>query len=107
MNGYTVRITDKALSDMECIYDYISGHLLAPEAAMNQYDRIADAIEALCFYPEKFRLFECEPERSQGLRLCAVDNYSVIYTVRDDSVTVLRVLYSASDILSRLRGLKD
>ena len=40
MSSCIVRITDKALSDMECIYNYISEHLFAPEAAMNQYNRI-------------------------------------------------------------------
>ena len=103
MTGYSVQITDIALLDMEAIYDYISGQLCAPETALKQYDRIAGAIEALSFYPEKFRLFESEPEYSRGIRLCPVDNYSVIYTVSNYTVTVLRVLYSASDIIMRLR----
>ena len=62
---YRVDITDEALGDMESIYEYIAFKLLAPENAMGQYNRIADAILILKFYPEHFGLFECEPERSR------------------------------------------
>lgn len=103
MKRYAVRITDHALKDMQDLYDYISDTLFAPDAAMNQYNRIADAIESLCEYPERYRLFVSEPEHSQGIRLLPVDHYAVIYTVRGDVVTALRVLYSASDIITRLR----
>ena len=32
---------------MESIYEYIAEELLAPDTAMGQYNRIADAIETL------------------------------------------------------------
>lgn len=104
MKSYAVRITDHALNDMQDLYDYISDTLFAPEAAMNQYNRIADAIESLCEYPERYRLFVSEPEHTQGIRLLPIGHYAVIYTVRGDVVTALRVLYSASDIITRLRN---
>ncbi len=44
MKRYQVQITDKALSDMEEIYDYIAKKLQAPDAAIGQYNRIANAI---------------------------------------------------------------
>jgi len=47
--------TDKALSDMEEIYNYIAEQLQAPETAMGQYNRIADAIETLDTFPERLR----------------------------------------------------
>ena len=45
MKYYTVQITDKALADMEDIYEYIALRLQAPDNAMGQYNRIAEAIE--------------------------------------------------------------
>ncbi len=48
MKQYTVRITDRATADMEEIYNYIALQLQAPENAMRQYNRIAEAIEELC-----------------------------------------------------------
>ena len=104
MNQYYVKITDRALSDMQYIYDYIADTLLVPETAMNQYNRIADAVETLGYYPERHCLFACEPEHSLGIHIMPVDNYAVIYKLDESNVTILRVLYSASDIVTRLRN---
>ena len=79
--------------------------VLAPENAMGQYNRIADEILTLDTFPERFRIMESEPEKSMELRRMLVDNYSVFYTVREDEVIVTDVLYTASDIEARLRGL--
>lgn len=44
MKHYTVEITNEALADMEQLYNHIAYVLQAPENAMDQYNRIADAI---------------------------------------------------------------
>lgn len=102
MKLYKIQITDKALADMEEIYEYIAENLQSPENAIGQYNRIAEAIEKLCIFPERVRIMESEPEREIGLRQFPIDNYSVFYVIRDDRVIVTRVLYSASDISRRL-----
>ena len=68
MDKYEVKITDEALADMDGIYNYIANTLLAPENAMGQYNRIADAILTLDSFPDRFALFELEPEYSLGMR---------------------------------------
>uniref|UniRef100_I5AQ22 Plasmid stabilization system protein n=1 Tax=Eubacterium cellulosolvens (strain ATCC 43171 / JCM 9499 / 6) TaxID=633697 RepID=I5AQ22_EUBC6 len=103
MREYPVKITEKALGDMNGIYEYISVNLQSPENAMGQYNRIADRVLELGFFPEKFRLVDFEPEHSQGLRRMLVDNYSIFYVFKEELVTVTRVLYSASDIEKRLK----
>lgn len=103
MKQYKVQITDKALADMEEIYNYIAIQLQAPENAIGQYNRIAKAIEALNMFPEKIRLMESERERQMGLRQLVVDNYSAFYTIENEKVIVMRVLYSASDVEERLK----
>lgn len=103
MKQYNVKITNKALGDMEAIYDYIADSLKVPDTAMKQYDRIADAVESLQVFPERCKLFDSQPEHDSGMRQLLVDNYSVIYVVEVDRVVVLRVLYSASDISARLQ----
>ena len=102
MKQYRVKITRKALTDMEAIYDYIASNLQSPDTAMRQYDRIAAAIESLGTFSERCKLFDSEPEHSQGMRQLLVDNYSAVYVVGEAEVTVLRVLYSSSDISPRL-----
>ncbi len=102
MKQYTVQITDKALADMEEIYIYIAEQLLAPENAIGQYNRIAEAIQNLNVFPERVRIMESEPEHTMGLRQLPIDNFSAFYIIEDSRVVVTRVLYSASDISRRL-----
>lgn len=103
MYQYKVRITDKALADMEAIYNYIAEHLQAPENAIGQYNKIADAVEGLNVFPERVKLMGSEPERTMKLRQLPVDNYSIFYTIKEKEIIVTRVLYSASDISKRLQ----
>lgn len=102
MKQYAVQITDKALGDMEDIYNYIANILQASENAMGQYNRIADAIQKLDIFPERVRIMKSEPEHTMGLRQLSIDNFSVFYVIEGDKVIVTRVLYSASDISKRL-----
>ena len=99
---YKVLISDKALADMESIYNHIANTLLEPVTAAKQYNRIADAILTLEQMPERIRLMDSELERSKGLRSLLVDNYSVLFVIKPDSVHVARVLFSASDIRKKL-----
>ena len=102
MKQYVVEITDKALADMEEIYAYIADQLQAPEYAIRQYDRIAEAVLKLSEFPERIRVMEFEPEHTMGLRQLLVDNFSAFYVIENDRVIITRVLYSASDISKRL-----
>ena len=102
MKHYEILISDKANEDMENIYKYITETLQAPLAAANQYDRIADAILTLEEIPERIRVMDSEPEHSKGLRPLIVDKYTVFFVIKGDTVNIVRVLYSASDISKRL-----
>ena len=102
MRHYEVFITDKAKDEMEAINTYIAETLQNPIAAAKQYNRIADAILTLEKMPERIKVMASEPEHSKGLRALFVDNYTVFFIIKADMVYVLRVLYSASDIISRL-----
>ena len=104
MAHYKVEITKEALQDMEDIYNYIALDLLSPENAMGQYNRIADEILALDVFPQRYRIMDKKKKKNMELRRMIVDNYSVFYTIRADKVIVIDVLYTASDIEARLRG---
>ena len=98
MNKYEMVVTDEAVADLENIYLYIAITLLSPEIASDQYDRITAQILKLDIMPERYRIIDFEPEKSRGLRIMPVDNYSVIYIVDDTTITVTNILYSASDM---------
>ena len=104
MKRYTVKIMDEALADMEQLYHYIADVLQEPQIAMDQYNRIADAILTLDIMPEHIRVMDSEPERKRKIRRMPVGNCSVFYTIQDDNVIVTDILYSASDIENRLMG---
>ena len=102
-NRYIVNITEEALADMEALYEHIAKKLLSPENAMGQYNRIADAILTLNNYPDRFGLFDSEPEHSLGIHKMVVDNYLVCYVIDSGIVTVTDVLYGASDVTRKLQ----
>lgn len=104
MKKYRVKISSLALRDMEEIYSYISENLGSPATAMKQYERIAEAIDSLSVFPERFQIMDIIPKLSKDVRQVIVGHYSAIYTIEADTVTVLRVLYSASDLSAKLRG---
>lgn len=106
MEEYIVKLTAEANKDMEQIYDYIAWSLLAPESALNQYNRIAKAVLSLNQMPERCPLFDCEPEHSRGIHKMIIDNYTVCYIIDNSKkeVFVLAVLYGASDIHSKLQN---
>ncbi len=56
MGKYQVVITEKAEIDMESIYYYVATKSLAPDAAMEQYNRIANQILTLTDMPAKIRI---------------------------------------------------
>ena len=82
MKHYTVEITNEALADMEQLYNHIAYVLQAPENAMDQYNRIADAILTLDTMAERIRIMESEPEQSKEMRRLLVDNYSVFFVIQ-------------------------
>lgn len=105
MKQYTVEIAEEAFADMEQLYNHIAFVLLASDNAMGQYNRIADAILKLDVFLERFRIMDSEPEHSKGIRRMLIDNYSVFYVIKHDRVIVTDVLYGASDIEERLKGI--
>ena len=102
MKTYDVQISEKALNDMDAVYTYIAENLHAPNAAMNQYNRIADAILSLEQNPARIKVMDSESERSLSIRKMDIDNYSVFFVIKSEIVSIIRVLYSASDISKRL-----
>lgn len=103
MKKYEIVVTDEAITDLENIYLYIATTLLSPEIAIDQYERITAQILKLDTMPKRHRIIDSEPEKSRGLRIMPVDNYSVIYIVDDSIITVTNILYSASDMHERLK----
>ena len=77
MKRYNVIISNKAYKDMEKIHNYIAETLLSPDAAINQYNRIADAILTLEEMPERIKPMDSVLGRSNEMRPLIIDHYTV------------------------------
>lgn len=102
MGKYQVLMTEKAETDMENIYNYIATEDLALEAAMAQYDRIASQILTLSEMPARIRVMDSEPEHTLKVRKLSVDDYYVLFQIRENQVLILRVLHCRQDIEGKL-----
>jgi plasmid stabilization system protein ParE len=96
MKKYNVVITASALKDMEDLYNYIAYELKSPNSAKKLYFKIANAIQSLDLFAERYKVFCIDEERV--VRRMLVDNYSVFYMTKANSVIVTSVLYSSRDL---------
>ena len=102
--SWKVDYAESARQDLRDIRGYISDTLMEPVIAVNQIRRIMDAADSLDHVPLRYRLYDKDPWRSQGLRIMPVDNYLVLYLPDESSniVTIIRIMYGGRDIESHL-----
>lgn len=92
-----------AEDDLTEIAIYISLQLQNPSSALLVMNRIRDAIFERSKAPESFQKFESANNRSDTYyRINIGKSYSVFYVVKDKTMEVRRILYSARDLDSLL-----
>ena len=92
---YTIKLYPKAYRDLDGIYQYIYEHIQMPQYAESQLDRLEAGIFSLEDFPHR------GPERkngsyaNRGYRELFVDNYVVIYKIRErkQQVDIVTVQY--------------
>ncbi len=104
MSKYSVVVSARAEADLRSIYDYIAGERGEPENARALIVRINEAISLLDTFPERFRRYEVEPFRSEGLRVMPLGNYLIFYIADPvcSIVSIARVIYGPRDIPAAL-----
>lgn len=104
MKTYTVRITRQAREHLRGIKKHIAEELLAPEAAKNTIAAIKQEIKSLDKMPERIKLTEEEPWRSEGIHRMRVKNYYVYFWIDEENskVQVTSVIYVARDQAGQL-----
>ena len=99
MDKYSVKLMERALHDLDSIYDYIAHTLLEPWTALNLVDRIENALLSLAMNP-----YRC-PERKHGVyanrgyRQLFMENYTAVFRINEakKTVIVVTVRYSPSE----------
>ena len=101
---YSIFVTGKAKQDLIEAADYIEYTLLNPKAADDLIDRFEKEINNLAFMPEKHQLVNDPVLAAWGIRMIALNNYIVFYTVDKESksISVIRFLYGKRNWISVL-----
>lgn len=102
--NWKISYTQKALQDLDGIYEYISKVLVEPVIAKRLVTLIMKEIRELESLPMRHHLFDEEPLKSQGLRIMPVKNYLVAYIPKeaDHTVYIIRIMYGGRDISKQL-----
>ena len=105
--NWKISYTQKALEDLDGIYEYISKVLIEPVIAKRLVTLIMKEIRGLESLPMRHQLFDGGPVKSQGLRIMAVENYLVAYIPKEDEHTVyiIRIMYGGRDISKQLNDM--
>ena len=102
--SWKINYTRYAREDLKAIYEYLAFELLVPDTASRQSDRIMKAVRTLDNMPERYKVYEEEPWKSQNLRYFPVDNYLVFYLLKKETgvINIVRIIYGGRDIRRQL-----
>lgn len=92
---YRVRITPRAVADLEGIHDYVSQD--SPESAAGVVRTLVDAIDSLARLPHRFSVPRVGPAKDRNVRSMPVRPYLVRYRIDDVRLVVfiLRIRHGA------------
>ena len=106
MMEYDVVLTDPAVEDIIDIVRYIQILTRSNDTADEYMMGILGEVKSLKEMPNRFQIVG-DPELSEmGIRYAYYKNYTIVYSVLeiDVKVEVYRVLYSGSDLKSKILG---
>lgn len=101
--NYGIHITGTAERDLAGAADYIEFTLKNPSAADHFLDLAEERISMLAFAPEAYAVVDDPVLSAWGIRFIVVNNYLVFFTIKDQTVYILRVLYGKRDWISILK----
>lgn len=88
MDKYKVKVTPKAIRELDHIYEYIANEKLAPENAKEQVDRIKKSILSLDTFPQSHQERNEGRYAGKGYRQLLIDNYIAIFRIDEPYKTV-------------------
>ena len=102
MKNYKIITSPRAIQDVEDIADYIGNKLFAPRSAEKFIDKVVETYERLSTFPEMGTELKKEFALKFQYRWVLIDNYILFYTVKEDTVIVMRVLFSSRNYMNAL-----
>ncbi len=102
--SWKIQYSETARNNLRELTVYIRDVLCAPVSSKKITKKILSSIKNLENFPEKYKLYQEEPWKSQGIRYFHVDNYIVIYSINQNSgiIYIHLILYGGMDISNQL-----
>ncbi len=88
MDKYKVKISPRAMREIDSIYEYIAKDKLSPENAKGQVERIKRAILHLDTLPQSHQERNEGRYAGKGYRQLLMDNYLAIFRIDEAAKTV-------------------
>ena len=108
VSEYSFQFTEKALSDLDEITDYLVNTLGQRPAAQRLIDKTDQEIHVICRYPESGTPVTNEYIRRSDIRKLMIEKY-VLYYITDkenQQIIVLRMIYGKRDLESIMKELE-
>ena len=91
MDKYKVKVTPRAIRELDQIYEYIACEKLDPKNAKGQVDRIRKSILSLDTFPQSHQERNEGRYAGKGYRQLLIDNYIAIFRI-DESRKIVYVV---------------
>ena len=100
MDKYKVKVTPRAISELDRIYKYIADDKLAPQNAKGQVDRIKKAVLNLDTFPQSHQERNEGRYAGKGYRQLLIDNYIIIFRIDElhKTVYVVTIQYQGRNL---------
>ena len=92
MEEYNVTILSSAQIDILDVVEHLN--ILPPDEAAQYYDLLISRVEPLKTAPESYPLAKDTQLRLRGYRTLPVNDFTIFYSIRGNTVEIRRVLYS-------------
>ena len=93
-NKYTIRYSATYINQFNNILKYLVNNLNNRIAAENFYSEVIKEIEARSYNPTSYEKYISNKKRKNTYYRIYVKNYTIFYTVKDNTMEVRRILYS-------------
>ena len=100
MRSYDIRYLPVAEDDLNEIVDYLLEHSI--NAANLFIDELEGLEEQLSMFPESATPMRNKKLRSKGYRMVVISEYLLFYTLRNETVYIMRIIHGKRNYLSLL-----
>jgi len=98
LDKYSISMTDRAVRDIDSIYEYISKSLLEPATALSIVNEIESSILGLDIMPHRCPERRVGKYANKGYRQLFIKNYTAVFRIDEQAkqVIIVTVRYSRS-----------